>query len=153
MKNSLSDDSSSNKHEFLIPDFSLCIHIILRRSIGFLPLKRPRSIGIAWTWIASNSLLRQTAYLNSLAVDQCTLPKMSLVICYGETLWVRSFWPDQTRWVRWGLAWRTICFNLFKWVLSYETHYFNQSNWLNMLCFTAQCQETHAYWGTPVIHN
>ena len=37
-------------------------------------------------------------------------------------------------------------FMLFKLVLSYETQHFNQSNWLNMLRFTTQCQETHGYW-------
>ena len=37
-------------------------------------------------------------------------------------------------------------FILFKLVLSDVTQPFNQSNGLNMPCFTTQCQETHAYW-------
>ena len=36
-------------------------------------------------------------------------------------------------------------FNLFKLVLSYVVQCSNQSNQLNMLRFTTQYQETHAY--------
>ena len=36
-------------------------------------------------------------------------------------------------------------FILFKLVLSYVTQHFNQSNWLDMLRFTTQYLETHAY--------